>query len=160
MNHIAMARKAWSHLGKADADFDGAPETAGVDGRVLANLYDAMKEDIVLEFSCPPDTPIYGAPFVGKPAVIDLWSRQEPDGMIQDADLESPPEFYENGDRVVMLFRECYTLPKSGVRVRNQATVVVMDFEDELINHMTIITNFSPVTDAYGPAAASASQAG
>ncbi|MEN3284571.1 MAG: hypothetical protein V7607_5711 [Solirubrobacteraceae bacterium] len=151
MDNITAAKEAWSHLALKDI-VAGQPENAGVGGRSLQKLYDALADDVVLKFAFPEDTYLYGGEIVGKEAIINLWTNVEP-GLIEDADLVSEPEFYTSEDcpdRVVMIFRETYRIAKNDVTVPDSHAAMVMDFRDGKIVKILLIEDSVWWNDAYG----------
>lgn len=149
-NNIDVAKSAWSHLSKNTYEITDDPAAAGVLGRSLKKLYDALADDVVLKFGWPEDTPVFGGEFRGKEAVVDLWTNQEP-RLIEDYSLECSPEFFASGDRVVMLLMyEYYKIVKNDVWARNCPEAVVMDFRDGQISRLLMVGDSSYWNDAYG----------
>lgn len=133
MDNVAVARKAWSHL------IDRQPGEPRKDENIP--LWDCLADDVVMKFSIPTDTPLYGGEFRGKDAIFDM-AKAERD-YIETGGLDSPPEFVANGDRVVMLCEQTYTIKKTGQTVHNDLSAIVMDFRDGLITRIMIYLDVS-----------------
>jgi ketosteroid isomerase-like protein len=131
--HIELAKQALSHFETDYSDrFDGG----------FKPLFDSLADDAVFHVPCPPDTPRYGQPAVGKQAVIELFLSDE--GIFEEVELERPLELIGAGERVVVLFALRYRIVQTGALHRNKEVALVIDFRDRKIVKMTEIQDMSP----------------
>lgn len=156
-DNLATARKAWSFLLNRRPD---GGRNEGDDASFLA----CCTEDLLVQFSFPENTPLYGGTtvysprrtsesnrteFRGKDAYRKLC-RMEQEHLITGGP-NSVPEFIATGDRVAMLGEAGYTIKKSGVVIANHMFAVVMDFRDGLICRLRIYEDGSDMIAAYAP---------
>lgn len=137
-DNIALAKKAWSHL--INRTYGEDPRDRSNDEEV-GGLFEFLDDDVVWKFSVPVDTPIYGGEFHGKEALKEL--RKGDHGSLDVGGLDGPPEFFGNGNRVVMLMTENYTIRKNGVKVSHKECAIVMDFDDGRITRVVVIQDQS-----------------
>lgn len=137
--NIALAKRAWSHL--IEREYGEPPcDRSGSGGS--KTLYDYLDEEIEWKFAVPEDTPVYGGTFRGKQAVREL-GRLDREENVESGGLDGPPEFFAEGNRVVMLMKENYRIRKNYFHVRHKDCAVVMDFRDGLIIRVLVIQDQS-----------------
>lgn len=144
MDNIALAKKAWSHFTDKKAPRDPSD---------YQPFFDSLADDVVWKVTCPEETPIFGGERHGKHSVMSLFTDEDP-FVIEDNELERTPEFLSNGNRVVMLFAERYSIKKDGTvvaSVRNKECAFVMDFREGLISRILLITDLSEWNSVYRP---------
>lgn len=154
-DNLTVARTAWSFL------LERKPHGARKDGDD-ASFLTFCTDDLVVQFSFPENTPLYGGTTVYSPRRTDASNRIEFNG--QDAykrlcrmeqehlvtgGLNGSPEFIATGNRVVMLGEAGYTIKKSGVVIANHMFAVVMDFRDGLICRLRVYEDGSDIIAAY-----------
>lgn len=145
-DNVALAKKAY-----------GALEDRGAEQRQDSDFQpflDALADDVVFRYAAPEGTPL-SRELHGKPEVIEFLTVTAPE-LVEDVHLTRPLEFVGDGDRVVVLGAESYTLKKTGAQARNKSFAVVMDFRDGRVVRLVQIKDLSEFVEAYGPAAAPA----
>jgi uncharacterized protein len=137
-DNIALAKQAWTH-GHVSTDERQASD--------LQPLFDLFDEDIVFKLAIPDGTPLSGE-FRGKQAVMDLYTRTVPE-LFEDSRLEGPIEFFGNGDQVLLLCTQSYTVRKTGVRVTDKKFALLLDFRGRKITRMVKVEDWAEFVDAY-----------
>lgn len=135
MDNLALARRAWSDSESSSSERDRSP------------LFDLLAEEVVLEFTIPEGTPISGK-FQGRQNVIDFYTTTSP-SLVDDGHAEGPLQFGAEGDRVLILGTESYTVAKSGTRCRNKEFAIALDFRDGQITRILQIKDFTEFVEAY-----------
>lgn len=116
-------------------------------------LIDLCADDIFWSHDGPQDerVPTYPGEIHGKQALAEMLSWE--DDIVGELDLidpvGSPIELIADENRVVALIRENYRIKQTGVVVRNDPAVVVMEFRDGLITRMRIIANLSDYIETH-----------
>lgn len=142
MDNVELARKAWSHFIEKRSPRDASDYTP---------FFESLADDVVWKVTCPDNIPVFGGERHGKQAVVDLFTKEDP-YVIDGNDLERPPEFFSNRDKVVMLFAERYDIKKDGrvvAKIRNKESVFVMEFQEGLIKRILLIADLSEWIEAY-----------
>lgn len=122
--NVALARKATAHL------------ATPVSERSLADyrtFFESLTEDVVFEYSSPDGA----GEIKGKDAFVDyvndsLSRLAGPDDK-EDVELESPLEFIDDGDRVIVMWQESVKIRSSGAIHASKEVVIVLYFLDGLI---------------------------
>jgi ketosteroid isomerase-like protein len=108
-------------------------------------LIDRLADDVVFKATIPDGTPISGE-LRGKQAMVDHLVRL---GDLLEFRQLRPPQYFGNGDRVVVLGEESVEIKESGVTVPQSEYATVLDFHDGLITRFLVIQDLSAVLDAY-----------
>jgi ketosteroid isomerase-like protein len=108
-------------------------------------LIDHLAEDVVFKATIPDGTPISGE-LQGKQAVVEHLMNL---GNVLVFRSEQPQEYFEGGDRVVVLGKESIDIVKNGVTVPHSEYATVLDFRDGLITRFLVIQDLTAVVDAY-----------
>lgn len=114
-------------------------------------LLERLADDVVFKVTIPEGTPISGE-FRGKRAVLDYFAKLD---NVTTFRQEKPLEFFESGDRVVVLGDDSFEIKESGVTARSEYAIVV-DLRDGLITSILIIQDLTAIADAYRTRASSA----
>lgn len=129
-NNIALAKKLSEH---PSGEFDG--------------IYEHIADDMVFSFTAADYVPGSGE-HRGKDALINFLTRTRNELVEDDVRLERPLEYFGNGDRVLVLGKESYTVKKTGKKV-SEEFVMVLDFRDSQLTGCTIIQNTTALAEAY-----------
>lgn len=120
---IAAAKRATTHLYKP------------VSQRRLEDyrpFFDSLHADVVLQYATPEGR----SEMRGRQTVVDyitqLFASLGADSD-DDTELETPLEFFSNGDRVVGLWKECKRNKKTGVTSDSKEVAVIHEFRNGLI---------------------------
>lgn len=114
-------------------------------------LIDHLAEDVVFRVTIPDGTPASGE-FRGKAAVLEYFTQTLPG--LADFTQQAPLEFIPDGDRVIVLGDDAYTLKKTGETFRSPYAMV-MGFEGDRLKSWLIIQDLSGMAAAYRPGSAS-----
>jgi hypothetical protein len=123
VDYIALARKAMSHLDEPRGEMASQSEYEDY----YRPFFDSLDENVYFRCPCPPDTPIYGGEILGKQALIDAFTKGDPD-LITNIRMERPLEFIADGSRVVVLGAESYDIKRNGRTSYNRDFAMVLDF--------------------------------
>lgn len=95
-------------------------------------FFDSLHEDVTLEYATPEGKGCIR----GKRAVVDhvsgLFATLANEQTHDDVQLESPLEFLSNGERVVVLWKECKRNKRTGMTEDSKEVAVVYQFRDGL----------------------------
>lgn len=108
-------------------------------------LVDQLADDVTFRATVADGTPASGE-FRGKKAVADYFIRTLPGLAVFEQQV--PMEFVGNGDRVIILGDDAYTLTKTGQKFRSPYAMVVR-FERDRIKSILIIQDLSGMAAAY-----------
>jgi ketosteroid isomerase-like protein len=132
MDNVTLLQRIWGPLERGESH-DHQP------------FFDALDDDVV--FSTPLGE------LRGKQAVLRYFAHA---GQFLEArPFERPLEYFGNGDRVVILGEELFTVHDSGVTARAE-WAWVHDLRDGRITRITAIQDLSAVAEAVSKALASA----
>lgn len=143
MGNIAVAKKALTHLTKRLEE-----QQRGVSKYTPFEYepwFNCLADEVVMKVPCPSGTPVFESEFHGKQAVIDLFTMGDP---VENLEMNRPLEYFGNGDRVVVLGAETYTLKKQGVTIGPLEFAMVLDFRDGLITRYLHIEDMSEYVEA------------
>ncbi|MDY7227384.1 nuclear transport factor 2 family protein [Hyalangium rubrum] len=118
-------------------------------------LTDQFAKEVVLRVTIPDGTPLSGE-FRGKEAVTGYFTQILPEVAVFKQ--QAPVEFVPDGERVIVLGDDAYTLKKTGETFRSPYAMVV-GFEEEQIKSILIIQDLSGLAAAYRSPAAGHSAA-
>lgn len=137
--NVALARRAYGDLVEhRDAQRQSSD---------FQPYIDLLAEDVVFGYAAPPGTPVSEV-LRGKAAVVEFMTTTST-ALVDDISLDRPLEFFGNGDRVVVLGSESYTIKKTGAPATNKEFAVVMDFRDGRIVRVLQIKDLSDFVQAY-----------
>jgi ketosteroid isomerase-like protein len=132
MDNVTLLQRIWGPLERGESH-DHQP------------FFDALDDDVI--FSTPLGE------LRGKQAVLRYFAHA---GQFLEArPFERPLEYFGNGDRVVILGEELFTVHDSGVTARAE-WAWVHDLRDGRITRITAIQDLSAVAEAVSKALASA----
>lgn len=104
-----------------------------------------LADDAVFRATVPPGTPISGE-FRGRDAIAGYFNRLLPDVAVFVQQAE--PEFIAEGNKVIVLGDDAYTLKKNGKTYRSPYAMVIT-FAGELAESILIIQDLSGIAEAY-----------
>lgn len=111
----------------------------------FAPLQALLAEDAIFKATVPPGTPISGE-FSGREAIADYFNRVLPEVAIFEQQVA--PELIAEGNRVIVLGDDAYTLKKNGKTYRSPYAMVIT-FDGELARSIVIIQDLSGIAEAY-----------
>ncbi|HZH02129.1 MAG TPA: nuclear transport factor 2 family protein [Myxococcaceae bacterium] len=109
------------------------------------SLVDALAEDVIFRVTVPDGTPSSGV-FRGKESVSTYFTKTLP--QLAVFEQQQPIELVPDGDRVIILGDDSYTLHKTGETFRSPYAMVV-EFKAERISSILIIQDLSGMARAY-----------
>lgn len=104
-----------------------------------------LADDVVFKATVPEGTPISGE-FKGKDAVTEYFMKILPDTAVFKQQV--PMDFIDDGDRVIILGDDAYTLIKNNRTYRSSYAMIVK-FSNGLVDDILIIQDLSGFYDAY-----------
>lgn len=139
--NILLARQAYGDL---EANREEERQTGDFQPYI-----DLLADDVVFAYAAPAGTPV-SEPLHGKWAVVEFMTTTSGQ-IVEDISLDRPLEFYGDGDgdRVIILGAESYTLKKTGKRANGKEFAVVMDFRDGKIAKVLQIKDLTDFALAY-----------
>ena len=108
-------------------------------------LIDHLADDVVFNVTIPDGTPI-SAEIRGKKGVVGHLRNL---GEFLEFRQEQPPQFFGNGERVVVLGKESFEIKKTGATVTGSEYATVVDLDDGVITRFLVIQDMSGFVDAY-----------
>lgn len=145
MDTITLAKQAYSGFVAQATRRAGNPQArrSRDDYRPYIDL---LAQDVVLKCSAPLDTPM-GVEVHGKAAVMQFAIEKTAE-LIEDIHLQGPLEYIGRGAQVVILGAESYNIRATGVCVRNNQFLAILDFDNGLIVRHRLSMNMAELVDA------------
>jgi ketosteroid isomerase-like protein len=113
--------------------------------RDMKPLIEQLSEDVVFRVTIPEGTPVSGE-FRGKEAVTKYFAETLP--AVAVFKQQVPMEFVADGDRVIVLGDDAYSLKKTGETFRSPYAMIV-NYEGERIKSILVIQDLSGLAMAY-----------
>lgn len=108
-------------------------------------LVDRLADDVTFTVTVPDGTPM-AKQVRGKEAVAEHLAGL---GELIEFKQEQPSEYFEDGDRVVLLGLESYEIKKTGDVISGSHYATVLDFRQGMITSFLIIQDLSAFADAH-----------
>lgn len=108
-------------------------------------LVDRLADDVTFTVTVPDGTPM-AKHARGKQAVVEHLGGL---GELIEFKQEQPPEYFEAGDRVVLLGLESYEIKKTGDVISGSHYATVLAFRQGMITSFLVIQDLSAFADAY-----------